>query len=425
MTAKLRFGLDSQLSIDAGPDTFLTVCDAPHNAAVADPARALTEAIASPLDFPALGQAIIPGDRVAIALGDGVPQVGPMTAALIESLLKAGVGAGDIVVLVSPESAESYGQQFEQGLPEAVRRRIEIAVHDRGHRDQLSYLAADHEGEAVYINRRLFDADVVLPVGCVRLEAAGDSPGVNGALYPTFSDAAALNRYRENVLDSNGDGLAERRREADEVAWLLGVLMTIQIVPGAADDVLHVIAGHAESVERQASALAHAAWNCPVPRRSELVIAAIDGGDQQQTWNNLARALEAAGRVVTTDGVIALCTELAEPPGPALRSIAGAQDFDDAMRSLRGQQSEDTAAAYALAQALDRNRVYLLSRLDESTVEELGMAPVASLADLSRLASHHESCLLLPNAQYTQPSLVGEEANDSNESESRDTSPQR
>ena len=50
--------------------------------------------------------------------------------------------------------------------------------------------------------------------------------------------------------------------------------------------------------------------------------------------------------------------------------------------------------------AMDKARVYLLSRLEESTVEDLGRVPVADSSDIARLATRHESCIVLANAQH-------------------------
>ena len=121
-----------------------------------------------------------------------------------------------------------------------------------------------------------------------------------------------------------------RRHEADEVAWWLGVLMSIQIVPAAGGSVLHVLAGAPESVHRRGNALCREAWSCQVPRRAELVVAAIEGDRGQQSWENVGRALAAASRAVTDDGAIALCTELADRPGPALQWLRPSQRSADA-----------------------------------------------------------------------------------------------
>jgi hypothetical protein len=50
---------------------------------------------------------------------------------------------------------------------------------------------------------------------------------------------------------------------------------------------------------------------------------------------------------------------------------------------------------------LNRGPVYFLSQLDDETVEDLGLAPVADVEELVRLASRHESCIVLDDSQYS------------------------
>lgn len=409
MPLQLRYGADSTLEIDLDAGALVAACHTPRGDVLSDPKAATAAALAKPLDFPPLLQAVIPGDRVVLALAGAVPQGPAIVAAVVADVIEAGVAPGDICILraaTDPSSADG----LRLALPADYRDQIEILAHDPAHRDRLSYLAANPEGDAIYVNRRLFDADVVLPIGCVRLASTPSYFGVNGTLYPTFSDSPTLDRFAASAIESDSDEIARRRHEADEVAWLLGVLLTIQVVPAAGGGVLHVVAGNPESVERRGGELCRMAWEFKVPRCAELVIAAIEGGDEQQTWENLGRALAAASRAVADDGAIALCTELSSPPGPALQWIGRARDLSGALRQIRKEHSPDAAAAHELATALTRGRVYLLSRLDESVVEELGMAPVTTAADIARLAKRHASSILLGNAQYAQPTPVEESA---------------
>ena len=62
--------------------------------------------------------------------------------------------------------------------------------------------------------------------------------------------------------------------------------------------------------------------------------------------------------------------------------------------------SDDALPAAQLARALDRGKVYFLSRLEASVVEDLEMIHVGNGAELARLARRHASCILLSNAQY-------------------------
>jgi hypothetical protein len=49
---------------------------------------------------------------------------------------------------------------------------------------------------------------------------------------------------------------------------------------------------------------------------------------------------------------------------------------------------------------LQGHKVYLLSQLDPSVVEELDVIPIAKPDELNRLARQHGSCIVLSNAPY-------------------------
>ena len=180
------------------------------------------------------------------------------------------------------------------------------------------------------------------------------------------------------------------------------------MVPGPAKGVLHVLAGHLEEVMKRGRQLCHEAWSFEVPKRASLVVAAIDGDAQQQTWDNVGRAVTAAQRIVSENGVIAVCSELAEAPGPGVRTAGAAEGPEQAHRRLQKQKPADTAAAEKWAQAISRARVYLLSRLDEEQVERLGAAHVAGPDEIGRLIERTDSCVLLSSAQYALPTAMEE-----------------
>ena len=136
---------------------------------------------------------------------------------------------------------------------------------------------------------------------------------------------------------------------------------------------------------------------------ADLVIASVTGGSQQQTWTNVARALAAARQVVSATGCIALCTELAEEPGPAVRMLAENADPEEMRADLEDIHLPDAAVAEEIALALEQGSVYLYSRLDEETVESLGMVPLSEPGQLQRLAERFNSCLLLGHAQFALP----------------------
>jgi len=350
-----------------------------------------------------------PADRVVLPLGPEVPHAGEIVAAVVRSLVEAGVQPDGVTVLRTRPDAEANEGDPRPLLPPPWAAQMSLVTHEPARRGELAYLASTEAGEPILLNRAITDADLVLPIGCFRSGSAAGCYGVHSAVFPTFSDERTLRRFRSpTALDRRGRPKPEPRRVVDQVGWLLGVTLTVQVVPGPGNRALHVLAGQAETVRQRATELYETAWRYSVPRRASLVVAAVEGGAAQQTWDAVGRALAAAGTLVEEGGAIAVCCDLADKPGPAVRQLAAARLRAEAMRWIRKKRPVDALSATLLAQALDRTAVYLLSRLDPSLVEDLEIAPIAEAEELVRLAGRHDSCILLANAPYAMVSLERE-----------------
>jgi nickel-dependent lactate racemase len=222
--------------------------------------------------------------------------------------------------------------------------------------------------------------------------------GVHGGLFPTFSDAKTRERFQ--AADSARVSVQKKRRreETEEAAWLLGIQIILQLVPGGGNTILHALAGSPDAVAKRGRRLCDAAWLYRVPHRSSLVIATIEGDRTEQTWENFARALSTALAAVDDAGVILLCTDLRCLPGPALQTLTTLNEAPEALREIRRARSPDALSAALLAEARDRIQVYLLSGLDGETVEELGVGYVSQEEEVDHLCQQFDSFLVLADA---------------------------
>jgi nickel-dependent lactate racemase len=293
-------------------------------------------------------------------------------------------------------------------LPEDLQQRIAVQVHDAANREQLCMLNVSRHDSAIYLNRSLVEADVVVPFGVTRPVDSLGYLGVSSALFPAFADEATQQRFLAPKSSLSERQKLHRIDEAQEAHWLLGVQLVVQVIPGPGESLMHIVAGDTARVDRASRELCDNAWHCEVPRRAHLVLATLSGGRQQQSWSNFARVLDAALRVVEDGGTIAVLCDLKAKLGPSLRRLARASSLDDANLAIERDQTPDALAAMQLIRTLRRAKIYLLSRLDEERVESLGLAYVASAEEIARLASRAASCMLLQNAQQVIPCVTEE-----------------
>src|SRR5436190_13117950 len=251
MQASLKYGASAILEIDL-PESALVfdwIGPDPAGEAALDAAAAAVE---NPLDFPLLKQATVPGDHVVLALEPAVPQAAAVVAAIVPALLSGGVAAEDITIVRTQADIDAQQPDPRSALPDPLRDAVCLATHESGDQNQLAYLAAEPNGEPIYLNRQICEADLVVPIGYLRPDDCAHHNrrhGVwNGNIYPTFGDRKTIDHFAANAVPLTAGQLSHRHKQIDQVAWLLGVQVTAQIVPGPSDTAWRVLFGSPAAV---------------------------------------------------------------------------------------------------------------------------------------------------------------------------------
>lgn len=356
----------------------------------------------APEDFPAISEAIVDGDDVVLAVDPNVPQVAEVIAGVIDALPHARLG--QLAVVLSAESDAETAEEVRHavgGDPGGGWRTgdlgaIAVEVHDPADRETLGYLAANGEAEPIYLNRRLLDADLVIPVITARPAGSLDPSNLDGGIFPAFTDLDTQRRLRGETLAAAGVD----DREASEAAWLLGIQVVVAVVPTADARAARVLVGTPQGIRRAAEHQIEAAWRRDVSRKASLVFACLDGDHQQQTWDNVARALHVARHLVQPGGTIVVTSRLGQRTGKSLRRLAGNETFEKMLQRIRKDRGREALAASLLLELRQEGRVLLLSDLPAEEVESLGIGAVESTDQLLRLAESHDSCAIIRSAQF-------------------------
>jgi nickel-dependent lactate racemase len=358
-----------------------------------DPVAAVRDALETPLGFPALRRALTPDDHVAIVLDERLPHLAELLTPLIEHVGQGGVSP-ETITLLSPPPAVAQGWLDE--LPEAFQE-VHVEVHDPSNRRQISYLATTRQGRRLYLNRTAVDADQLIVLSGRRYDPLLGYGGAAGLLYPALSDDATRQEMYDHLsLAIPGTAPWPVRREAEEVAWLLGAPFFVQIIEGAAEDIVHVVAGLADT-GGEAQRLLDARWRGTVEHRAETVIAGLSGDPARHGFAELASALATAARVVRPNGRIILLSRAAPELGAGPALLRQAESPAQGLDLLRQHKPADMAAAFQWASTVQKARVYLLSGLPAETAEELFTTPLDHAAQVQRLLAGG-SYLVLPDA---------------------------
>jgi len=379
------------------PDSVIEIADWEISQPV-DITAALENAFDHPIDFPPFSEAIVTDDRIALAIEPGLPQMMEIVEGVVGYLLKHGAKPELITVLLAHEH-----EPMAEPLAALLKKRADAAIDVRFHHGQdpesMGYLAAAHGAEPIYIDRALLEADVVLPITCARDPQAWAYAGLYG-IVPWFTDGKTQQRWRYDYATEIRGNHEKRLRAAVEVAWLLGIQPVIAVVPGPKGNIDSLFFGNADTVERSIAAAIAPRSITPSTEQVDLLVCSIDGDQDQQTWDNVARVLDMAEHFLRPTGIVAVITELNERPGPVFRRLSNLEDLEVTERHLLKSAHPQTLAAIEIYRAQSKYSIFMMSRLPGEQLEEFGIGAIADIQELEHLIASHESTLVISGAQH-------------------------
>jgi nickel-dependent lactate racemase len=401
VTIELDYGGEAPFRWDVAPERVAAVPPVPP--AIADLPAAVRSALRAPLEFPPLEQAVIPDDRVVIALAAGTPGAATLVAACWEALERRGVRPAQVTVLASESTDGAEGEPLADPRAEiraAVREQVVLRRHRPGEVAECHYLASTANGERIYLAGELIEAEVVVSIGAIGYDAIIGYRGTSSVFYPGLSSAEAVAKTRgQGHQELRPDDGRPLRQMVDEIGWLLGAEFTVQVVPAGGGGVADVLAGAQDAVLRRGKELLNSYYRVELDERADAVVAAVDASGPDP-WAQLGATAATARNLVARDGRIVLLTDLVAEPGSGVKLLAECDEPAEALPRLRKAAPPDLIAATQLADALQWANIYLLSRLPDELVEDLFCFPLADEDDVRRLLRDEGSILFLGAAQH-------------------------
>lgn len=363
--------------------------------------EAIDQALQSPLDFPEVGLAFVPGDHVAVVIDVDTPSADLVFAALWKRLQGAGVRPEDLTLIQPAVWKTVQGVDPRTALAPEIREQFRLVRHDPTKEGSCAYLASTASNERVYLNRALTDADVVLTIGPAEFDPVLGVRGTASSLFPGLSDLEALQRVKGQGHEELGpDDPRPFRQIVDEIGWLLGLQFSIAVIPSGGTAAHEIIAGQCDSVLQRARKRLKANWRVRSDERVELVLVTVPQDAAGHHWDQVAAAIDAGRRLVERNGRIVVLSQLATPPGPGLEILKSVREPRDAIKQIQRAQPPDLLAATRLALATDWANVSLLSRLDSNDVTDLFMLPLENDREVQRLLDAEDLTAVIEAAQH-------------------------
>ncbi|MFN8742898.1 MAG: lactate racemase domain-containing protein [Pirellula sp.] len=352
----------------------------------------ISEQLDAPISYPPVMHGILEGDTIAIAIEDDVPDGTAVVMATAEYLCNHGVSPELISIVVGSGRSSQVAEivnQFSLKHPE-----IRVVIHDPKQQDSHAYVAASDSADPIYVQRELIDADVTIPIYCVRTADCPNASDMFG-IAPNFTDVATQNRWNLAWLEDNETHLNQHSKLSLEVGWLAGIHFAIAVVPSVTGHVSQIFAGKPSDVFA-AGSRDMSGSDRP---QCDLVVAIVEGTDHQQNWLSVARAAAQAEQLCGREGRIVVVCDV-KKVSRGIRDLARSDLTNSTNQSLLKSNAEDAFPA-AIIRAVQQNRsLYLFSSITASQTEALGMAYVGSAETLQHLIEQASNVCVIRGAQY-------------------------
>ncbi len=359
-------------------------------------AELIAKAFDEPIDFPPLPLALIDDDHIAIAIEDGVPDANTIACAAVRYLVEHGTRQEMITVVLGSDN-QDWRNRLVDDLKSHELDGVKVVKHEPTHHDSHGYIAASASADPIYIQRDLVEAEVVLPIYCIRTP---DSPSASDkyGMSPSFADATTQHRWNLAWLDDNVHHLHLQEKLSHEVGWLMGIQFAIAVVPASDGSVSEILGGNPDKVFQQASELLRPVGSGTLQEHS-LAVAFVEGDWTQQSWMNVARAAAHADMQLNSNGSIVVCTDI-KNLSAGISQLGSDESEDKLQRQLLGSDLEDAFAAAVLSSIKSKRSIYLMSQLRVNQVEGLGLAYLDSPLDIERLCREADSVCVMRSSQF-------------------------
>lgn len=377
--------------------------------ALPDPAAAFRKALDEPLGRPPLAELVWPGCKVALLTGDRMTDVmlgsrDGLGHVILDYLNRAGVRDEDVTLVFAPGTHPLRNADEKLG-PALIQRVGRYLKHDAHDDSQLAFVGYTSAGNAIWLNRAVVEADVVVGVGEISPNGHAGWCGGGKILVPGVAGRATVEHNHRTLMSPDCQtGLADGnrlRRDIEEAADLAKLTFKIDVLVNSDQRIVDVYSGEHRQEHRAALPAAREIWMTKLDP-VDIAVYSPGGGRDRYLESSLWITMDSAFLATKPDGVIILIA--ASSGGYA--SGAGLPFRDDFnSRELFKLSSQEIARLmidshgnvrtssmlFAMKRVLEQRTVLLVSEgIDPAEAREFGFAGCYPTFDA---ALHHARAL--------------------------------
>lgn len=422
MIVDLLYG-KTGLPVNFDDDLDVTVVAKPPMPLVPDADVAVRQALAAPVGCPPLAELARGRKSACILICDVTRPVpnGLFLRPLIETLLKAGIGASDVTVLVATGlHRPNLGEELAELVGDSwVLDRVRVVNHDA--LDDTAHVDFGETrtlGTPVKLDRRFVEADLRIATGLVEPHFMAGYSGGRKVVAPGVAHADTIRTFHSARFIENPCSVQCRlegnplHEEQLEIVRMLGDMYALNTVIDDERRLSFVNFGEIVACHAEAVAFADRYLTVPVPRRFRTVVTSAAGYPLDQTYYQTVKGMVTPMDILDDDATLILASDCSEGLGSdAFRASQrrlidlGADAFLASLLEKRFADIDEWESEMQ-TKAQRAARVRMLCQLDEHDRRLAGVELIDSVEDAVRESvgrSGDNAVAVIPEGPYVVP----------------------
>jgi nickel-dependent lactate racemase len=345
MRVDLAFGKNG-LSLELPGQFDYRILEARGARPLADPARALEDALARPIGSLSLGELARGRRSAAISVCD-ITRPAPNRQTLppiLRTLAEAGITAPNITILVATGlHRAATAEEIDLIVGPGIARQYIVLNHDARNLDEHRYLGATRKGTPAYIDRRFIDADLHITLGFIEPHLMLGLSGGRKLIVPGLAAQETIKvihspKFMREPLATEGS-IEENplHRELCEIAGMARHDFMLDVALARDRSIAGVFAGNAIEAHREGVRFVSKTLLERLDEPVDAVITSAAGYPLDMTFYQAIKGITAAHHILKPGGKILLLAECQEGAGAPefrhmLRTFGSYGAFLDAIR---------------------------------------------------------------------------------------------
>lgn len=373
----------------------------------------IAEAMNHPIGTQRLRDIVQPDNKVVIVTSDITRPLPTdrILPSVLEELKAGGVAESNITVVFALGSHRPHTEEEKMRLVGADIYHSDVFLLDSNMEDCVNLGTCDH-GTPADIFKPVVDADVRVCLGNVEFHYFAGYSGGSKALMPGVSSRRAIQANHSNMVKPEAQaGRLEGnpvREDIDQITDFLPIEFIVNVVLNDKGKIVSAFAGHHRLAHREGCKAIDDMYKIEIEKPADIVVLSPGGFPKDINLYQAQKGLDNAQHAVKDGGIVIWCAAAGEGFGEKnFEEWIVNKSVDEMIQDISEKFLLGAHKAAAIAMVLKRASVYLVSQLEEETVERIGFthfdSPQSALDHALSLLAEDATVLVMPYAGSTLP----------------------